>query len=110
LLLGAARCPKHFSYRPAEHETLLGLLPLDSQSAQNLLQRARPWIEPAQSFEKNQLGLGDLFLNSLRFAWMMALLADAAVLLRAKALIEKLQVRPLLANLAPEQIQMELYD
>jgi hypothetical protein len=106
----AARCPKHFSFRPAEHETLLGLLPLASQSAQNLLQRARPWIEPAQSFEKNQLGLGDLFLNSLRFAWMMSLLADAAVLLRAKALVERLKARPLLANLAPEQTQMEFRD
>jgi hypothetical protein len=48
----AARCPKQFSFRPAEHETLLGLLPLGTQSAQNLLRRARPWIEPAQSLRK----------------------------------------------------------
>jgi hypothetical protein len=29
--------------------------------------------------------LSDVFLNSLRFTWVMALLADAGVLLRARA-------------------------
>jgi hypothetical protein len=48
-----------------------------------------------------------MFLNSLRLAWMMSLLADAAVLLRAKALIAKPASRPFLANLIPEQIQLE---
>ncbi len=46
-----------------------------------LLQQVRPWIEPAQSYEKNQLGLSQMFFNSLRLTWCMALLADAAVLL-----------------------------
>ena len=43
--------------QPAQHETLLGRLPLASRLAQQVLQQVRPWIEPAQSFEKNQLGL-----------------------------------------------------
>jgi hypothetical protein len=69
----AARCPQQFAHQPGEHETLLGRLPLASRLAQQMLQQVRPWIEPAQSFEKNQLGLGDVFFNSLRFTWAMAL-------------------------------------
>ena len=68
----------------------------------------RPWIEPAQSFEKNQLGLSDVFFNSLRFTWVMALLADAAVLLRARALLGRPVIRPLLTNLMPFQLSLEL--
>jgi hypothetical protein len=103
----AARCPREFSFRPAEHETLLGLLPLASRSAQYLLQQARPWIEPAQSFEKNQLGLGAMFLNSLRLTWIMSLLADTAVLPRTKAILsEKAVRRTVLADLMSEQMTM----
>jgi len=76
--------------------------------AQRVLQQVRPWIEPAQSFEKNQLGLGDVFFNSLRFTWTMALLADAAVLLRARALLGRPPLRPLLAPLMPFQLSLEL--
>ncbi len=36
---------------------LFGLLPPAGRLAQRLLRQVRPWIEPAQSFEKNQLGL-----------------------------------------------------
>jgi len=104
----AARCPRQFAHRPAEHETLLGQLPLASRLAQQVLQQVRPWIEPAQSFEKHQLGLGDVFLNSLRFTWVMALLADAAVLLRARALLGRPIPRPLLAGLLPIQLSLEL--
>ena len=68
----------------------------------------RPWIEPAQSFEKNQLGLGDVFLNSLRFTWTMALLADAALLLRARVLLERPPSRRLLADLMPMQLTLKL--
>ena len=103
-----ARCPRQFAYPPAQHETLLGLLPLASRLAQQVLQQVRPWIEPAQSFEKNQLGLGDGFFNNLRFTWTMALLADAAVLLRARALLGRPPLRPLLANLMPFQLSLEL--
>jgi hypothetical protein len=81
-------CAQQFSYRPAEHETLLGLLPMITLASQRLLQQVRPWIEPAQSFDKNQLGLSQVFFNSLCLAWTMSLLADAAVLLRAQALLE----------------------
>jgi hypothetical protein len=104
----AARCPRQFAYPPAPHETLLGRLPLASRLAQQVLQQVRPWIEPAQSFEKNQLGLGDVFVNSLRFTWTMALLADAAVLLRAPALLGRPPRRPRLVDLMPSQLSLEL--
>jgi hypothetical protein len=104
----ATRCPRQFAYPPAQHETLLGRLPLASRLAQQVLQQVRPWIEPAQSFEKNQLGLSDVFFNSLRFTWTMALLADAAVLLRARALLGRPTLRPLLADLMPHQLSLEL--
>jgi hypothetical protein len=104
----AARCPQQFAYPPAPHETLLGRLPLASRLAQPILQRVRPWIEPAQSFEKNQLGLSDVFCNSLRFTWVMALLADAVVLLRARALLGRPVTRPLLTHLMPVQLGLEL--
>jgi hypothetical protein len=83
-------------------------LPLASRLAQQVLQQVRPWIEPAQSFEKNQLGLGDVFVNNLRFTWTMALLADAAVLLRARALLGRPSRRPLLVDLMPSQLSLEL--
>jgi len=81
----ASSCPRQFAFAASQHETLFGLLPLTSRTAQRLLQQVRPWIEPAQSYEKNQLGLNAAFLNSLRLTWSMALLADAAVLLRTHA-------------------------
>jgi len=49
----ASGCPRQFAYAPAAHETLLGLLPLNTLAARRLLQQVRPWIEPAQSYEKN---------------------------------------------------------
>jgi hypothetical protein len=104
----AGSCPRQFAYRPAQHETLLGLLPLASQTAQRILQQVRPWIEPTQSFEKNQLGLGDLFLNGLRFTWIMSLLADAAVLLRTRALLGLPPPHRLLADLIPTQLSFGL--
>jgi hypothetical protein len=104
----AAHCPKQFAYRPEQHETLLGLLPLASPTAQRVLQQVRPWIELAQSFEKNQLGLGQVFLNGLRFTWAMALLADAAVLLRARVLVGRPTSRSLLAELMPTQLSLGL--
>ena len=104
----AAGCPRQFAHRPAEHETLLGRLPLASGLARYALRQVRPWIEPAQSFEKNQLGLGDVFLNSLRFTWVMALLADTAVLLRARSLLSRPARRPLLADLMSIQLALDL--
>jgi len=69
----AARCPRHFGCPVGQHETLFGLLPLASRLAQRLLRQVRPGIEPAQSFEKNQLGLGQMLFNSLRLTWQMSL-------------------------------------
>jgi hypothetical protein len=103
----ASGCPRQFACAPADHETLLGLLPLNTLAARRLLQQVRPWIEPAQSYEKNQLGLGQMFFNSLRFTWCMALLADAVVLLRAHALLRAPAAeRALLCELAPQQTEL----
>ena len=81
LLLGSRTLPAAICTSARGTRDVAG--PLASQLAQQVLQQVRPWIEPAQSFEKNQLGLGDVFFNSLRFTWAMALVADVAVLLRA---------------------------
>ena len=48
-----------------------------------------------------------VFFNSLRFTWVMALLADAVVLLRARALLGRPFSRPLLAHLMPVQLALE---
>ena len=104
----AARCPRQFAYRPEQHETLLGLLPLASPTAPRALQQVRPWIEPAQSYEKNQLGLGQVFLNGLRFTWAMSLLADACVLLRTRVLLGRPPPPSLLAGLMPAQLPLGL--
>jgi len=107
----ASQCPKEFSYRADLHETLLGLLPLNTVAAARLLSEVRCWIEPAQSYEKNLLGLKRMFLNSLRLSWTVGLLADSAVLLRALALLclpdrEAYALRSLL----PEQLNLGLED
>jgi len=104
----ASGCAQEFSYAAADQETLLGLLPLNTRVTQRLLQQVRPWIEPSQSYEKNQLGLGQMFLNSLSLTWVMCLLADAAVLLRASALLnEPRKSRPLLDELLPHQLPLD---
>jgi hypothetical protein len=104
----AADCPGHFGYAADTHETLLGLLPLASRVAQRLLRQVRPWIEPAQSFEKNQLGLGQMFFNSLRLTWQMSLWADSAVLLRTMAWLDMPKETHLLAGLHSRQMELGL--
>lgn len=105
----ASKCPREFVYGAQRQETLLGRLPLNTRAAQALLRAVRPWIEPAQSFEKNQLGLSKMFLNSLRFTWCMGLLADATSILRALALCHKPpRARALLGSLAAHQMVLEL--
>lgn len=106
----AGSCPRHFAYPASAHETLFGLLPLASRPAQRLLQQVRPWIEPAQSFEKNQLGLGSIFFNSLRLAWQMSLWADSAVLLRTMAWLDSPAQTHWLAPLMPRQMELGLND
>jgi hypothetical protein len=100
----ASTCPKEFGYPPELSETLLGLLPLNTSVARRLLNQMRSWVEPSQSFEKNILGLNNMFLNSLRLAWTMSLLTDAAGLLRALALMNSPQEIPLLHGLIPKQM------
>lgn len=104
----AAACPRQFAYRAEQHETLLGRLPLASPIVQQVLQQVRPWIEPAQSYEKNQLGLSQVFLNGLRLTWVMSLLADAVAILRARAIVGRPPVLPLLDALTPTQLSLEL--
>ena len=105
-----SECPREFSFAAADHETLLGLLPLSTTVTQRLLQQVRPWIEPAQSYEKNQLGLSEVFFNSLRLAWVMCLLADAAVLLRALVLTHHPVGALPLGSLTPRQLNLDLPD
>ena len=104
----ASRCPRQFSYPPDAHEILFGVVPLASRVAQRLLQQARPWIEPAQSYEKNQLGLRVMFLNSLRLTWTMGLLADSVVLLRTHALLRHPAVASPLEEMLPQQLPLDL--
>jgi hypothetical protein len=104
----AAHCPRHFGYPSASHETLLGQIPHASALARRLLRQVRPWIEPAQSFEKNQLGLSAMFFNSLRLCWQMSLWADSAVLLRTMALLDIAHPTNLLSALAPTQLELGL--
>ena len=104
----ATTCARHFAYPVAAHETLFGLVPLASRLAQRLLQQVRPWIEPAQSFEKNQLGLGQMFFNSLRLAWQMSLWADSAVLLRTMAWLDVPAQTHWLRPLIPRQMELGL--
>jgi hypothetical protein len=105
----ASACAREFAFAPGDHETLLGLLPLASRPAQRLLQQVRPWIEPTQAYEKNPLGLSQVFFNSLRLTWCMGLLADAAVLLRSHALLHApVPPHPMLSQLALRQGLLDL--
>lgn len=107
----ASRCPRQFAYRAELHETLLGLLPLNTQAAARLLNQVRCWIEPTQSYDKNRLGLKRTFLNSLRLSWTFSLLADAVSLLRARAILTQPDTHSdLLRALLPKQLQLPLED
>ena len=102
-----SRGARQFSYAADTHEILLGTVPLASRVARRLLDQTRPWIEPAQAYEKNQLGLSALFLNSLRLTWTMSLLADSVVLLRAHALLNHRPGVSLLKDLLPQQLPLD---
>ena len=103
-----AHCPREFSYPACRHEILFGQVPYDSWLARHLSARVRPWIEPAQAFEKHQLGLSKFFLNSLQLTWIMCLLADMVVLLRAQAVLCSPQPSLPFWELTPEQMQLSL--
>jgi hypothetical protein len=101
-------CPRQFSFAPQEHEIMYGTIPLSSRVAQQLLRQARSWIEATQSYEKNQLGLSQIFLNSLRLTSILCLLADTVALLRARAILTRPECAPLLSDLMPQQLSLEL--
>lgn len=100
-------CAKQFSHPAGEHETFFGSIPLNTVTARKLLYCVRTWIEPAQSFEKNQLGLKWLFFNSLHFCWSVCLLADSAVLIRALAILAQPKSSEPLADLMPCQAHFD---
>lgn len=99
-----SRCPREFAFPPARHEILYGTIPHSSRVGQQLLRQARSWIEATQSYEKNQLGLTQVFFNSLRLTWVVCLLADTVALLRATAIITEPRRPNLLENLMPRQL------
>ena len=103
-----SKCAHQFFHAPSEHEILFGSIPLSSKTAQTLLTDMRPGIEPAQSFEKNQLGLSQMFFNSLRLTWTMGLLADAVVLLRARAVLESPPKTSPMYELTAQQLPLDL--
>jgi hypothetical protein len=105
-----SRCARQFSFAPSDHEIVLGTVPLNSGVAQKLLRQVRSWIEATQSYEKNQLGLGRIFLNSLRLTWIVALLADTVSLLRAHALLRHSPAPSHLLELMPTQALLDLDD
>jgi len=101
-------CPQEFSFQPQDHEILFGTIPFGSRVGQQLLRQARSWIEATQSYDKNQLGLSQFFLNSLRLTWIMCLLADTVALLRATAMIAEPQSSGLLEPIRPVQLRLDL--
>ena len=100
-------CPRQFAYEVARHETFLGMIPLNTKAGWKLVHSSRSWIEAAQSFEKNQLGLDSFFLNSLALTWTMSLLADSVALLRCLAQLRAAPEPNLLAALRPKQSVFE---
>jgi hypothetical protein len=102
------RCPRQFCFAPTDHEIVLGTVPLSTSVAQKLLRQSRSWIEAAQSYEKNQLGLASMFLNSLRLTSVLGLLADTVSLLRAHALLHQPSEPALLHQMLPNQLSLDL--
>jgi hypothetical protein len=68
--------------------------------SRQLLRQARSWVEASQSYEKNRLGLSQIFLNSLRLTWVFGLLSDTVLLLRARALLSRPPTTELLQELS----------
>lgn len=101
-------CPRQFSHPPAEHEIYYGSIPANSRVSQRLLYQCRPWIEAAQAYDKNHLGLGSFYLNSLPLAWTACLLTDTAALLRARAFAALPQDHHPLRQLLPTQLNLDL--
>lgn len=103
-----SHCPRQFAHSPKEHEIFYGAIPSSSRVAQRLLYQCRPWIEGSQSYDKNQLGLNDYFLNSLQLCWTTCLLTDTVALLRARAFTEQPTHAHPLTELLPTQFDLAL--
>lgn len=101
-------CPRQFHYAPEMHESWFALVPPASRVGKHLLDKVRPWIEGSQSYEKNQLGLNQVFYNSLRLTWCIGLLADAVMLLRMHALLSSPQAAAPMHELTPLQLPLRL--
>ena len=99
---------KHLPQTSNLHDLMT--VPMNTSVSRRLLRQVRPWIEPAQSYEKNQLGLSQVFLNSLRLTWTMCLLADAAVLLRAHTLLRRPPPTHPLQPMLPTQLTWQFDD
>jgi hypothetical protein len=100
-------CPREFPYEVAPHETFLGMIPLNTKAGWKLVHSSRSWIEAAQSFEKNQLGLDSVFLNSMALTWTISLLADSVALLRCLAQLHSAPEPNVLKRLLPKQTLFE---
>jgi len=103
------QCPREFAFAPQDHEIVLGTIPVNTNVGRRLLTQVRTWIEATQSYEKNQLGLSEMFLNSLRLTWVVGLLADTVTLLRAHAQLRHPPARSPLSPLLPEQTTLDLH-
>jgi hypothetical protein len=101
-------CPQEFCFAPSDHEIALGTIPLNTLLAKRLLRQSRSWIEATQSYEKNQLGLSQMFLNSLRLTSILCHLSDTISLLRAHAYLRDPEEPQLLEKLLPSQLNLGL--
>jgi hypothetical protein len=57
------QCGREFSFAPTDHETVFGTIPVNSRVGRRLIRQVRSWIEAAQAYEKQQLGLSEMFLE-----------------------------------------------
>ena len=78
-------CVAEFFFSPNEHETYLGMIPLHTRLAKQLLARIRPLVEAGFENDKNRFNLGGFFLNSLEIARVLSYLADACSILTITA-------------------------
>jgi hypothetical protein len=101
-------CPREFCFAPSDHEIVLGTIPLSTSVARRLLRQSRSWIEAAQSYEKNQLGLSRMFLNGLRLTSIVCLMAHTVSLLRAHAFLGYRSEAHPLRDLMPNQLNLDL--
>lgn len=76
-----SQCEIQFTFYPEEHEAYLGMIPLHSRLAQQLLVRIRPLVEAGFETDKNRFNLSGFFLNSLEIARTLSYLADACNIL-----------------------------